>query len=241
MSKRLHVSTPVAVVAVLNANPDRLVALIHAGESIRNFGLNPAANGGEQPFRVTLLDEHGAPLSAVRSIDPHQQRATRILSAAGLPWRLSLESSNEGSDEGLLAVRRTYFAAALGGVVLLVCAACYAIARGVLREAAAGRLQSDFVSAVSHEFRTPLTTLRQLTELLAHGRVQDERRRRQYFDVLQKETSRLHQLVEDLLDFGRMDAGRRQYRLEPVDFSALVREGIEDYRRDSPATATASS
>ena len=72
-----------------------------------------------------------------------------------------------------------YFAAALGGVVLLVCAACYAIARGVLREAAAGRLQSDFVSAVSHEFRTPLTTLRQLTELLAHGRVQDEGRRRQ--------------------------------------------------------------
>jgi signal transduction histidine kinase len=230
MSKRLHVSTPVAVVAVLNATPDRLVALIHAGESIRNFGLDPGANGGEQPFRVTLLDEHGAPISGAERRSS-EQRATRILSAAGLPWSLSLES-NEGSDEGLLAARRMYFAAALGGVVLLVCAACYAIARGVLREAAAGRLQSDFVSAVSHEFRTPLTTLRQLTELLAHGRVQDEGRRRQYFDVLQKETSRLHQLVEDLLDFGRMDAGRRQYRLEPVDLSALVREGIEEYRRD---------
>jgi signal transduction histidine kinase len=232
MSKRLHVSTPAAVVAVLNANPERLVALIHAGESIRSFGLDPAANGGEQPFRVTLIDEHGAPIIGAepRSV---QQRATRILSAAGLPWRLSLESSDEGSDEGLLAARRMYFAAALGGVLLLVCAACYAIARGVLREAAAGRLQSDFVSAVSHEFRTPLTTLRQLTELLAHGRVQDEGRRRQYFDVLQKETARLHQLVEDLLDFGRMDAGRRQYRLEPVDLSALVREGIEEYGRDS--------
>ena len=232
MSKRLHVSKPVAVVAVLSATPDRLVALIHAGESIRNFGLNPAANGGEQPFRVTLLDEHGAPISGAK-LRSSQQRATRILSAAGLPWRLSLESSGEGLDEGLLAARRMYFAAALGGVVLLICAACYAIARGVFREAAAGRLQSDFVSAVSHEFRTPLTTLRQLTELLAHGRVQDEGRRRQYFDVLQKETSRLHQLVEDLLDFGRMDAGRRQYRLEPVDLSALVREGIEEYRRDS--------
>jgi signal transduction histidine kinase len=231
MSKRLHVSTPVAVVAVLNANPDRLVALIHAGESIRNVGLNPAANGGEQSFRVTLLDERGTPIIGAEHRSS-SQRATRILSAAGLPWRLSLESSNEGADEGLLASRRVYFAAALGGVVLLVCAACYAIGRGVVREAAAGRLQSDFVSAVSHEFRTPLTTLRQLTELLAHGRVQDEGRRRQYFDVLQKETSRLHQLVEDLLDFGRMDAGRRQYRLEPVDLSALVREGIEEYRRD---------
>jgi signal transduction histidine kinase len=127
------------------------------------------------------------------------------------------------------------FAGALGAVVLLVCVACYAIARGVLREAAAGRLQSDFVSAVSHEFRTPLTTLRQLTELLAHGRVQDERRRQQYFDVLQKETSRLHQLVEDLLDFGRMDAGRRHYQLEPVDLSALVRDGVQEYCREATA------
>ncbi len=232
MSKRLHVSTPIAVVAVLNATPDRLIALIHAGESIRNFGLDPAANGGEQSLRVTLLDEHGAPISGAE-FRSSPQRATRILSAAGLPWTLSLESPNEGADEDLLAARRMYFAAALGGLVLLVCAACYAIARGVLREAAAGRLQSDFVSAVSHEFRTPLTTLRQLTELLAHGRVQDEARRRQYFDVLQKETSRLHQLVEDLLDFGRMDAGRRQYRLEPVDLSTVVREGIEEYRRDA--------
>src|SRR5918993_2557577 len=126
-----------------------------------------------------------------------------------------------------------YFAAALGSIVLVVCAACYAIARGALREAAAGRLQSDFVSAVSHEFRSPLTTLRQLTELLAHGRISDETRRRQYFDVLQQETLRLHQLVEDLLDFGRMDAGRREYRIEPVDLHELIRDGIDAYRSES--------
>src|SRR5918995_240490 len=110
MSKRPHASTPVAVVAVLNANPDRLVALIHAGESIRNFGLNPAANGGEQSFRVTLLDERGTPIIGAEHRSS-SQRATRILSAAGLPWRLSLESSNEGADEGLLASRRGDFAA----------------------------------------------------------------------------------------------------------------------------------
>jgi signal transduction histidine kinase len=105
--------------------------------------------------------------------------------------------------------------------------------RGVLREAAAGRLQSDFVSAVSHEFRSPLTTLRQLTELLAEGRIHDESRRRRYFEVLQQETSRLQQLVEDLLDFGRMDAGRRQYELEVLDFSELVQDGIHEYQRQA--------
>jgi len=232
LSKRMHASQPVPMIAVLNANPERLVAVIYAGESIRSMGFDLAANGSEPSLRMALLDEHGSPIIGDKPTSS-DFRATRILSAAELPWTLSLEASSEDSAEALLATRRTAFAAALGGVVLLVCAACYAIARGVLREAAAGRLQSDFVSAVSHEFRTPLTTLRQLTELLAHGRVQDEGRRRQYFDVLQKETARLHQLVENLLDFGRMDAGRRPYHLEPVDFSALVREGIEEYRRES--------
>jgi two-component system phosphate regulon sensor histidine kinase PhoR len=75
---------------------------------------------------------------------------------------------------------------------------------------------------------------RQLTELLAQGRVQDESRRRQYFDVLVKETSRLHRLVEDLLDFGRMDAGHR-YQFEPVELSHTVEDAINEYRHDADA------
>ena len=232
MTKRLHVAGDVPMVAVMNANADRLAAVVYAGAALRDFGLQPAAAGTESAFRVRLLDERGAPILG-DAVPASDLKATRVLSAAGLPWTLSLESAAGDSAEPLLATRRLAFAGTLGGVVLLVCAACYAIARGVLREAAAGRLQSDFVSAVSHEFRTPLTTLRQLTELLAHGRVQDERRQQQYFDVLQKETSRLHQLVENLLDFGRMDAGRRQYQLERLDFSALVRDGVEEYCRES--------
>jgi signal transduction histidine kinase len=232
MTKRLHASGDVPMVAVMNANADRLAAVVYAGAAIRDFGLQPAAAGVENAFRVRLLDERGTPILG-DALPASDLKATRTLSAAGLPWTLSLESAASDSAERLLASRRLAFAGALGGVVLLVCAACYAIARGVLREAAAGRLQSDFVSAVSHEFRTPLTTLRQLTELLAHGRVKDEGRRQQYFDVLQKETSRLHQLVENLLDFGRMDAGHRQYQLERLDFSALVRDGVAEYCRES--------
>jgi signal transduction histidine kinase len=105
-------------------------------------------------------------------------------------------------------------------IALVVAIACYTMARGVLREMHAARLQSDFVSAMSHEFRSPLTTLCQLTELLAHGRIHDETRRRTYFDFLQKETARLNRLVENLLDFGRMEAGRRQYRPESIDFTS---------------------
>jgi signal transduction histidine kinase len=233
LTKRVYSPGDFPTLAVLDATPEQLVALVYAGDSIRH--LLDLASAGETPSgRVSLLDVQGNPI--LRGTPQVAGIAvTRSLAAAGLPWQLRLAADDQGDTAALLATRRNYFIVALVAIVALVSSACYAMARGVLREATAGQLQSDFVSAVSHEFRSPLTTLRQLTELLAHGRIQDESRRRLYFDVLQKETSRLHQLVENLLDFGRMDAGRRQYRIEPLDFSALVRDGIDEYANEASA------
>jgi signal transduction histidine kinase len=92
------------------------------------------------------------------------------------------------------------------------------------------RMQSDFVSAVSHEFRSPLTTIRSIAELLAHDRISDEQRRRQSYTFLERETGRLQRLVEDLLDWGRMESGRRQYRIESVDAFLLVQETVAEFR-----------
>lgn len=83
-------------------------------------------------------------------------------------------------------------------------------------------MQSDFVSAVSHEFRSPLTSMRQLSEILAEGRVPNNERRQMYYDTLVRETARLQRLVEALLNFGRMEAGARQYRFEELDAATLV-------------------
>jgi signal transduction histidine kinase len=93
----------------------------------------------------------------------------------------------------------------------------------VSRELEVARVQSDFVAAVSHEFRTPLATMRQVSELLADGRVATDEHRRNYYEALRAESERLSRLVEDLLDFGRMDAGAREYRFQSVEPGALVR------------------
>jgi len=102
----------------------------------------------------------------------------------------------------------------------------------VSREIEVARLKSDFVSAVSHEFRTPLTTLRQLTELLTSGRVASDERRATYYDTLRRESDRLHRLVEGLLDFGRMEAGALEFRFQPVEATSLVREVVEEFRSE---------
>jgi signal transduction histidine kinase len=92
------------------------------------------------------------------------------------------------------------------------------------------RLQSDFVAAVSHEFRSPLTSLSHIAELLAHDRFPSDEARKKSFDILVRDTDRLRRLVEGLLDFGRFEAGAATLRLEPVDVTALVRSTVADFQ-----------
>ena len=91
------------------------------------------------------------------------------------------------------------------------------------REAALSKLQSDFVSKVSHELRTPLTSIRMFVETLQLKRVSSPAEVDACFDVLNRETARLSNRIERLLDWGRMEAGKRVYRSE----SESVRDVIE--------------
>jgi len=108
--------------------------------------------------------------------------------------------------------------------------------RLIALDAKRAQLQSDFVAAVSHEFRTPLTTLRTITELLVQNRIPDESRRQQSYVFLDRETARLHRLVEDLLDFGRMESGRKQYRMEILDAFQLVRATLSEFHEQAQAS-----
>jgi signal transduction histidine kinase len=149
----------------------------------------------------------------------------------GLPWTLLITSADPAADLAGLMTQRRLLLTGLALMALLVASGTYVIARAVGRELAVARLESDFVAAVSHEFRTPLTSMRHLTELLASGDIRAEERRAQYYTMLARETERLHRLVESLLDFGRMEAGRREYQLETIDVMTLVRDVVDEFRQ----------
>lgn len=134
-----------------------------------------------------------------------------------------------GSTREEFSGRRRLLLAGLGLILVLVGAGSYFIVRSVAREMAAARLQTEFVSAVSHEFRTPLTSLRQFTEILADKRVPEERRE-EYYQALARATQRLHRLVEGLLDFGRMEAGAAAYRFTTLDLEEFVRSTVEEFQ-----------
>jgi signal transduction histidine kinase len=88
------------------------------------------------------------------------------------------------------------------------------------------------ITAVSHEFRTPLTSLRHVTELLEEDDDLPRDQRRSFYQALGRNTERLHRLVESLLDFARMEGGRKPYDLRPVDAGALAAQVVEDFRKE---------
>ncbi|HEX8909589.1 MAG TPA: HAMP domain-containing sensor histidine kinase [Anaeromyxobacteraceae bacterium] len=110
---------------------------------------------------------------------------------------------------------------------------------GVLyRESRLAKLQTDFVNKVSHDLRTPLTSIRMFVETLQMGRLQDPVRQAEALDIISDEVARLSDLINRLLDWARMESGRRSYRLEPCEVGALVDEALaalEPQRLHQPA------
>ena len=85
------------------------------------------------------------------------------------------------------------------------------------------RQKTSFVSNVSHELKTPLTTIRMYAELLGEGRIRDVQKKRKYLDVIVAESQRLTRLVNNVLDFSRLEQGKKTYSLERLDLVTELR------------------
>lgn len=113
-------------------------------------------------------------------------------------------------------------AAALAAVVGL--AAAY---RAFQRQLRLSEMKSNFVSSVSHELRAPIASVRLLAESLARGKITASAKQQEYFQFIVQECRRLSSLIENVLDFSRIEQGRKQYEFEPTDLVALVEQTVK--------------
>ena len=153
---------------------------------------------------------------------------------SNLPWTFTFRPREGHTDTA--PARRQLLWSAFALLAVLWVTASTLILRSVRREFAVARLQADFVAAVSHEFRTPLTTLRQFTERLRAQPDLDKAARLQCYDAQSRATERLSKLVESVLDFGRMEAGARPYAPVDRDCAAVVERAVIEFR-DTPQAA----
>ena len=204
-----------------NTNKDVDVMLVPADAWFER--LRPAAEA--MKLAVAVDDSLG---TVVWGAVPTGINVTRQLSDLALPWRLRVGSANPEQAAALSSRRRAFAAVGLALMVVIVAAAAFFVFRAVNRELEVAQLQADFISTVSHEFRTPLTAMTHLTEMLQDAAVPVERVPH-YYGALHRETQRLQRLVEGLLDFRRFEAGRRAYRMEPMDAEEAVRQAVDSY------------
>ena len=207
------------------ARADRLAAVVAGPRYLEGFLRKASNNLG---VRVGLADAEGRLLLG-QGEDPTRPQVLRM-AAEGMPWIVHVASADANAEQVEFTDRRRLLSGGLALVALVLLAGTYFIWRAITRELAVAQLQSDFVAAVSHEFRTPLTAVRQFSELLAKDRVPTEPQRRQVYQYLVKESERLQRLVEGLLDFGRMEGGAQTYRFEPLDIAELVRDVSAEFQ-----------
>jgi signal transduction histidine kinase len=184
---------------------------------------------GVQNFDFALTEADGRAVLGQPDA-PAPRKSVEEASTTHLPWSVHVIGRADG-PHGLAGQTKLV----LAGIVMMALVAVaggYFINRAIARELRVARLQADFVAAVSHEFRTPLTSVRQLAELLVKGRVSSDARRQQFYETLLHESERLQRLVDGLLNFGRMEAGQLQYRFEPIDPARFVREIVSDFERE---------
>lgn len=147
-----------------------------------------------------------------------------------LAWKLELRLMGDSALDDLARSRTTLYLWLLVALVMALLAGIAGTLYVMARETRLSRLKTDFVSSVSHELRTPLTSIRLYVDTLLMDRVDGEKDRRQCLQVISAESERLSRLVERILDFSRMEAGRKAYRMQAARVVDLMDAAVEACR-----------
>jgi len=144
------------------------------------------------------------------------------------PWLPGYSLVVSGSDEVLVGPsrkqQRVVRLGMIAGLFVIIIVGILVIGRAVSREMEIARLKSDFVSNVSHELRTPLTTIRIMAEMLALGAVPAGPKQEEYFRNIVSESERLSRLINNVLDFARIEEGRKKFSFGMGDIGDTVYE-----------------
>ncbi len=186
--------------------------------------------GGALPAEVAagegyvLRDDKGRALAQAGLVPRGGAAATRVpLGAELLPgWEVAafVGGPSGSADSGLAGGFLLAGSLLVGIFVVAILSGGSLLLRQARRSELEARQKTSFVANVSHEFKTPLTSIRLYAELLEQGRVPDPGRRGEYLRTIGRETQRLARLVNNALDFSRLEQGRKKYQLERLDLRA---------------------
>jgi signal transduction histidine kinase len=191
----------------------------------------------EPPLReeicVALLDDMAKPVALSHPGFHAAWKRPFVATEIGeaLPhWELGVYLLNPAKLTQSAHILKLTLGLLIGVLLLAIGVGSWLIVADLNRQLTLARQKTDFVSNVSHELKTPLTSIRMFAELLAEGRVSDRAKQRSYLGIITAETARLTRLINNVLDFARIERGEKKYSFQKCDLVCVARETADTYR-----------
>ena len=183
--------------------------------------------------RVTEETEFDYSVSLLRKeLNVHQGNDPmvhyRLLSPYFPEYEIRIGLQDENLIDTFVQKRRWTYGIALILLLGAMLMGILLILRDILRERRLNQLRSDFVSNVTHELKTPLTSIHLFAESVLLDRVDSESGKKEYLQIILKETERLKRMINNILDFSKKEKGKIEYKSEKVDVTALIRSALND-------------
>src|SRR5205085_11614542 len=179
-----------------------------------------------QDVMVAINDEQGEHVYGDEPIKMDEEEAYLRFSFIFTRWFLATRM--RGMTEAQWARRNFVMNLSLGVAMTLFLIGGIALTlRTAARAMRLSQMKSDFVSNVSHELRTPLASIRVFGEFLKLGRVKDAAKMREYGEYIETESRRLTQLINNILDFSRIESGQKRYHFYPTDLREMVADTLK--------------
>ena len=219
---------PTRTLAFRRADDGRIVGVLVAQARLEEVPGPDAAAGMADGARVMVLAVGTSPPDNLRTL------AAAPLGAAIPHLSLDVVQDRRLADplDDVIRSRSRRHLLLTGGLAALLAIGLLATIRAAARERELARLQSHFVSTVSHELKTPLTSIRMFAEMLREGVAgADTERQGRYHDIIVKESQRLGLLIANLLDYAQIERGTRRYSQGQERVAAVAGEAVDTFRR----------
>lgn len=146
-------------------------------------------------------------------------------------WRVEV-FQDESAAKGVPLIRNIFFWTILA-LLIIVFFGSGLIIRTIIQEVNLLNLKSEFIASVSHEFKTPLTAMGAILERLLSNEVEDPKKAQEYYRTLSHDSERLKRLVKNVLDFTKIEDGKKEYKLMATDIARLVRQEVESFQKEN--------
>ena len=195
--------------------PTLVMTVVDGGNRvlIPTGGSAPARYVDERTFPLVFFEPELLSFVAPESFKPE---VWRVRTSYGAQTISEIVAARERPQRTLMAM--------LAAVMAL---GVFFIARAAAREVRVAEMKSTFVSSVSHDLKTPLALIQLFAETLELGRVKSVERTHEYYRIINSEARKLTRLINNLLDFSKIDAGLRRYQRELVNLSDVTRRVLE--------------